>query len=286
MAQRRTLGSGPCATSYTALVIGRRTGSSGPPVIKLYGERNTGTNYVGSLLRANTACELLPGTVPPTFNRIRRRVTDSDAVIDLWFAATGYRNLGWKHRRVDVDELRRRRVTGRVHFVVTTKNPYSWLVSLQRRPYHRRGGAGDVSIRALATEPWRTRRCETGPDVYDNAVRMWNDKAAAYLELAEALPTTVVRYEDLVADPSSEVARIVAETGLRLLDDRVWNVERGTKRDGRSYAEYREYYGEERWRDVLTRQDIEAINASLDPVVASAHGYRLLAPEAAGARGH
>jgi hypothetical protein len=260
--------------------VDRRRGTrSRRRVVKLYGERNTGTNYLAGLLLSNAEVELLAGTPPPTLNRVRRRVTDSHAVLDLWFALTEHRNLGWKHRRVDVDALRRRRRAGRAHFVVTVKNPYSWLVSLQRRPYHR-AGSGDGSLVALATEPWPTQRREGGPPVYDNAVRMWCDKAASHLALGTAFPTTIVRYEDLVDDPSGVTRRICDEAGLALLDDRVWNTERSTKRDGKTYEDYRDYYGCERWREVLGPEDIAAINRSLDADVMDALGYTILTPHA------
>lgn len=108
--------------------------------IKLYGERNTGTNYLDEVLALNFDAERLRGGAPAEINKQKRPQAAKEALRDEHDAATYAVTLGWKHREVDPDSLARLAPPGGSIFVVTlTKNPYSWLLSLKKRPYHYRG---------------------------------------------------------------------------------------------------------------------------------------------------
>ncbi|NPA93438.1 MAG: hypothetical protein GXO56_07140, partial [Chloroflexi bacterium] len=66
-----------------------------PSVLKIYGERNTGTNYLSQLVALNLPqVRLLPGVVPRWLQLFFPR---AEAPRDLYFQWTFKRNLGWKH---------------------------------------------------------------------------------------------------------------------------------------------------------------------------------------------
>ena len=79
--------------------------------VKIYGERNTNTNYLGELIRLNLDVSELPGVVPRKMRRLQTRLPAKNFLRDAYFAATYAKNLGWKHSMVkDVDYLKQLRV--------------------------------------------------------------------------------------------------------------------------------------------------------------------------------
>jgi hypothetical protein len=232
-------------------------------VIKVYGERNTGTNYLVELCRLNLDCEVLEGTLPRGLRRAQNVAPGHDAIRDLYFAVSFPWQLGWKHREVDIDGLRQRRRAQAAHFVVTTKNPYAWLVSTARRPHHLPVEQG-CDVVTLCRTPLPTQRREGGPDAYQNAVDMWNRKTRAQLALRDAFSTTVARYEDVLMAPDNAVRQISVNSGIDLIGGGFTNVSNSTKQSGKTFTDYRDYYGAERWRDELDPSVTDEINELLD----------------------
>jgi hypothetical protein len=108
-------------------------------LIKIYGERNTNTNYLGELISLNLDVAEVLGVVPQSMRRIQTRLPVKNALRDIYFQFTYARNLGWKHAKVeDPAHIRKYSLVknNEVRFITLTKNPYSWLLSLFRRPYH------------------------------------------------------------------------------------------------------------------------------------------------------
>lgn len=253
--------------------------------LKVYGERNTGTNYLVDLIALNIPMAMLPGTVPRSVGRLQRLLPGRlqrllpgrEWLRDRYFAANSSVNLGWKHRLVDPHTLATEcpRVD-RIAFVTLTKNPYSWLLSMYRRPYHqhRRGMSLDDFLRA----GWPTVVRESGPPSFASPVELWNRKNAAYLTLAAAYPTVNLRYEDLLADPEGPIRSIrsrfcPAETEVEFHN----SVQATKKKDGqKDFYYYRDYYLQERWRDKLSRDAILYINSKLDASIAERYGYARL----------
>ena len=174
--------------------------------IKLYGERNCGTNYLEQLVGRNLGCTMLRGTLPRIY---RAALGWSEAARDAYFRVTFAHNLGWKHAVAgqvsDLQDLPI--VDDRLLFLTLAKNPYSWLLSLHRRPYQGQPIAG---FGEFIERPWKTVGREAGPPSFANPVEMWNVKNRSYLHLASGLPALTLRYEDLLADPEETIGRIVA----------------------------------------------------------------------------
>jgi hypothetical protein len=161
-------------------------------------------------------------------------------------------------------------------FVTTTKNPYSWLLSLYRRPYHLAGDA-PPSFETFLTRPWPTIRREQTRDHFDSPVDLWNIKNASYLALTEGFEVEQIRYEDLLEDPAAILDSLATRLDLERPSSGFVNVEESTKSErNREFAHYRDYYLNERWRTELSQAALELIDERLDERVLAAFGYERL----------
>jgi len=249
--------------------------------IKLYGERNTGTNYLRHLIRLNLQAAIVPGVEPAwiwNWFRGQNQGWLYEQAANLFFALTFSRNLGWKHTLVPSPETLSRTVPCRrgICFVTVTKNPYSWLLSLYDRPYDCIRRSADFT--EFLTTPWQTRHREHAPREFPSPVALWNEKNRAYLALGARWPTLNLKYEELLAAPEASVNQIARLSGAQRRPGAFLNRDRTTKKNSSwRYAEYRDYYLQEKWRKRLTRDSISLINARLDEEVLTSYGYEKLA---------
>ena len=247
--------------------------------ITLYGERNTGSRYLNRLLELNLEAACLEGTAPRWVALLNSASPDSRNLLDWYFSRTFAQNLGWKHSQVQVGRLLDLGGAIRgVHFVTLIKNPYSWLLSLAKRPYHRKPAAGndDSDLESLLLTQWATVGRDNGPPAYRDAIDLWNSKVRSYIELAERLPTTFLTYEDLVADPAAALKKIKADSADEWSGSDFQDLQQSTKEKGKDSSFYRRYYGEELWREQLNPRVIGLINERLDPALMALFGYRIL----------
>ena len=283
-------------------------------ILKIYGERNTGTNYLIQLLGRHIdfieekgSAYLLASTKPTV------DLDETDG-------------LGWKHRLISAEYLRERGVKRESILIITlTKNPYSWLLSLHKRPYSRLAVRTKVVARKTAGIPvfqqWiekgffrilkrlgrvglllRSRFpqwCEyTKLSFYDftrntwfsefhsepskaskNPVKLWNEKNKAYMELAEHYDVMLLTYEELLAFPEATLRKITERLGCKI--DNFCNLSQSAKNEdkennARNHEYYKDYYLNERWRSRLSKKEIRWISSQLDPLVMKSFGYQLL----------
>ncbi|MCT4555900.1 MAG: hypothetical protein N4A53_14525 [Pelagimonas sp.] len=255
--------------------------------IKIYGERNTGTNYITRLLERNYDLRLLPGDVPrPFWNKraigLLRRIHRPWGLIvnnrtaDAWFLNNFNGSLGWKHSLPPVDRIAQ--IAGPdLGIVGLTKNPYSWLLSMYRRPYQNFAPA--ESFEAFVTAPYPTVPRELMTEQGLTPVQLWCAKARGYLALQKALPqqVAVLRYEDFLADEDAVLSRLETDWSLAPKGARQ-QVSESAKGDKQGYSDYQRYYLEEEWRAKLSDEAVQAITAQLDPDVMAAIGYKALTP--------
>jgi hypothetical protein len=184
---------------------------------------------------------------------------------DFYFRVTFGRNLGWKHAQAKpADELQRYRICSQaLSFLTITKNPYSWLLSLYKRPYHQYWSE-KPDFETFLSRPWLTVGRENGPRAYASPVALWNKKNASFLQLGRHWPTLHIRYEDLLAAPEQIVDRICATFAYRRSAAQFQNYEQSTKDSAKDSAFYRAYYLAEEWRQELPAPAIRLINERLD----------------------
>jgi len=245
------------------------------PTVKIYGERNTGTNYLLKLFRRNLEVDLLRGVVPWY---VRIPFPQSELARDFYFALTSRLNLGWKHclapRPCAVTAMRG--YNDSLLFVTLTKNPYSWLLSLYRHPHHYRSELG--AFQQFLNAPWQTVRRENTVPAYPNPIIMWNEKNSAYLRLNSGMPTANLRYEDLLADPEQSLAQLATRYSIGLSRPHFENVMASTKESesAKDFDYYQEYYLREQWKTELQASALHTINRYLNFDLMSQFGYEKL----------
>jgi len=260
--------------------------------LKIYGERNSGTNFVTRLIRRNFRCELVPGTLAearPGYREIiedelqasiadeGKRILARQLRLDEFFHGNLWATLGWKHCAPPVDTIRTHPDRNETLFVTVTKNPYAWILSLFRRPYENTAIDKANDLSGFINEPWITGSRENTPAYLESPVELWNLKTSGYSRLAKVANTVNVRYEDLLAEPMQF---------LQLIDNyferrqKYFEVpEESTKSSDigvKDFSYYLDYYLQERWRKDLEHKDIVAINQFLDTDIVEQAGYSLL----------
>ena len=250
-----------------------------PIFIKIYGERNTGTHYLEQLIARNLDASILPGAAPAWLRRrFRGHPRLRARIIDAYFYAAFGRNLGWKHMLAPpLWRLERSiRPLGQTHFLFLVKNPYAWLLSLHRHPYHHPNPASDFSVFIRAAWPTLGRE-NVGRKPFPNPVAMWNQKNASYVRLARELQGQIIRYEDLAAEPEA-IIHAIAQAGFDWRRGTFENVWESAKKgeEHRNFAYYRDYYLNERWREALSGEDAQFISQQLDVRILRELGYHCL----------
>jgi len=162
--------------------------------VKVFGERNSGTHYIASLLARNFHCRQLRGTAdlprstllaalkglaPDERLQWRERLTDENIHASL------KDNFGWKHGCVPFNVLKRRdSPAGGILFIVVHKHPADWLKSFFRKPYNSLCPLGKISFSEFIRRPWVASAKENLPHpIAKNPVDLWNTKHRSWLEL-------------------------------------------------------------------------------------------------------
>lgn len=240
--------------------------------VKIYGERNTGTNYLSQLFELNTDVTLLRGT---EIGRVRAR-TESPIVHRTYYFATFPLYLGWKHRVAPSPSTVHRLGHGSTRFVCLVKNPYAWVLSMYRRPYESDPHDGDLRSfieRSWAPLPWENRSSN-----YRNTIELWNAKVSSYFGLIEGCKGEIVRYEDLLIDAEGTFTAVLDRLGIPRGAGAFENVTRGSKRsDSDKTSEYyREYYLNHKWAEEFDDATLARITELLDGSLVDRLGYPLI----------
>jgi hypothetical protein len=201
---------------------------------------------------------------------------DNEAARDLYFRFTYRRNLGWKHAIAPTSQQVQALGMDQVVFVTLTKNPYAWLLSLYRRPYHHRSET--QSLATFVQTAWPTVKRENYAGPCANPVVLWNEKNRSYLNLARSGACACnLRYEDVLRDPASVVTGIAKTYDLPPTQSQFSNVTQSTKGEpGKKFDDYRCYYLQEQWRSKLDAEVLALINIDLDEDVVTRLGYTMI----------
>lgn len=243
--------------------------------IKLFGERNTNTNYMRRLIELNLDVTQLRGFAPPWIGKTQRYIPGREWLVDLYFRCSTQRNLGWKHaclpkpdRLVQISQQHQN-----VAFLTITKNPYSWLLSLHRNPYHCEE-MKELSFIQFLKAPWKTLSREGLNQQTVSAIELWNIKNRSYLSLDEG-NSLQLRTEDLFEKPDVLVDEVATKFGVTRLSDSFIDYVKSTKRTTKDKAYYQDYYLNERWSTELSAEAYEVINATVDQDLMQHFGYKL-----------
>lgn len=250
--------------------------------IKVFGERNTGTNYFQKIIELNLDIKVLRGVVPKTILVITRNLLPKfldEKIRDLYFHLTIRNNLGWKHSYIEKNLLKKNKVIpGKVCFITITKNPYSWLLSLYDRPYHQKMVQNRDFIGFLQS-PWQT----VGRENYfknelQSPIDLWNMKNASYIDGLSGYSVLHLRYEDILENPAKIIGDIHKKFMIPLKQERFINFLESTKNDRMDHSDYREYYLLEKWKNHLTPNAIKVINKRISFELMTYFNYELIDP--------
>ena len=249
--------------------------------LKIYGERNTGTNYIEKLILSNTNMFKLRGTVPKNIGKVFLKMDMlhflhpiSEFLRDLYFAKSFCSNLGWKHMEVDYKSLSDCSNFNDTVFVCVVKNPYSWSLSLYDKPYHTYEYKN--SFDTFLKMKWRTvGREHANKKYYSNVIDMWNKKVNSYFELNNNYDKVIIiKYEDILNSPNliyTHLKNFNVE-----LSSSLTNIEESTKENEKNNTYYKDYYLNEKWKEKLSVESIETINNDLNFELLEKLGYEKL----------
>ncbi len=254
--------------------------------IKVFGERNTGTRAVTKMLRPmpHVSAALPGGPIRSTrLDALEKRIRASlqghwlrmylDAVMDERRNLAG--GIGaWKHAAPQFDDSFER---ARAHIVFMVRDPYSWMVSFARRPYHIRASRR-YALEDFIDTPWLTIGRDRLQSVLESPLDLWNLKLQAYgrFQAQSTRPCAVIRFEDFVRDPVAELGATLRDFGIPT--DGLALIERSTKDEGLSHDEIRSYYQNDSWQMRLTQKSVTLINRFIDWEVAEKFGYAPMDP--------
>lgn len=217
--------------------------------LKIYGERNTGSNYLEHLCDANfVVCRLRgdSGVLWETGTRLLGTL-DADqshalqqAIHDIEMQRMLRSDFGWKHAAPPVDVILEQPHALQTVFLIITKHPYSWAQSLFRQPYSFRPTETEFSRFLRSGFPTSFSDClrTTGPVT---PLTMFRRKALGYAELMRSgLCVRHIRYEDLLTDGRGQLEAllpILVQRGTEFVD-----IENDVKGSGRTRDDFtREY---------------------------------------------
>jgi len=252
--------------------------------VKIYGERNTGTTYLAKLINENIECKIIKSRPPFWLRKIQKMIPNNNEILrDLYFSIKK-NNLGWKHAFVDESILEYTNINRKDLFIVTiTKNPYSWLLSMFRRPYHSTFDAKkygrEQTFEEFLLQEWTCLKRENSPrNSLQNPIELWNLKNNAYIKLSEHAnyKVTNIKYENILMDYKKILIELTNSANLKLARCEVRNVVKSVKGDVQKFCDYKKYYLNEEWRVKITNHQYEIINRHLDPLIMEAFKYKII----------
>ena len=244
--------------------------------IKIYGERNTNTNYISKLIQKNLYVDEISGVVPEYIDKIQKNMIGNELLRDLYFYFTYEINLGWKHSCVrSLDEISKCRIMkDEILFLTITKNPYSWLLSLYRRPYHQYGKKKS-SFESFLESPWKTVARDNCNRILECPIELWNIKNRSYFNL-KSLNCISITTESIFANPEKIINEISDIFFVKKKMNKFSNVSESTKENGKNFSFYRDYYLNEKWKEEISQSAISIINRSIDKNLMNQFGYEIL----------
>lgn len=237
--------------------------------VKIFGERNTGTNALSQFIAQNSKSLLLPGVfshLPKADISVlsQKGRGEREQLIDLAFSHQPP-TFQWKHcatNFTDEDLARFSKCTT----LVLIRNPVSWCLALWKKPYNRLIEPPE-SFDEFVNLKWKTVGRErlnlkelSPPDLI-------NLKMSYYKEFVSrgqknGLLMKVLHFESLVCSPLSVWMNIKAN--LSNPKENPALIERSTKDPSKNLQFYQVYYGEEKWRSEISENTYNLLEKSID----------------------
>ena len=255
--------------------------------LKVFGERNTGTNFVETLLKRNVECKVVSGNLNRYYSwrfTLAKKLLSPDRAFayventrDKIFTKRFALDGGWKHARTPNFPDGIDAYPEGMGLIAVTKNPYAWLLSFHRRPYLGREHTllNPLPFSEFIRKPWQTVGRECAQSSYETPIHLWNDKVEAYFRLPKYAPTLIQQYEHIISDIPQFLSAVSTtfKSTLAVNPDIPMD---SSKKDGRTTQDIIAYYRENQWRSSISDDDIAYINDNLDAQTMEKIGYKVL----------
>lgn len=254
--------------------------------VQIFGERNTGTNWIQRIIANNYDVHILKSDeemavvkkLEQEARNIYRnplcRMEYNESLRDLHWQKYNDISFGWKHGRPNLPFISSSAIKNRVLFVCIIRNPYHWLLSLYKRPYHMLGEIikdESLTFSKFIRRPWATRNREFTNKVLKNPIELWNTKVQSYFELLDVTPHVLItKYEDFLLDPSA--TKMLDSFLIRTTHDLAVH-NNSTKGDAKTYQDYKNQFLTKKIPEMISKEDIEFINLELDRTLMDKIGY-------------
>jgi hypothetical protein len=249
--------------------------------VKIFGERNTGTNASSRIIEGNSDARCLPATsgdLNPLLGRIGNTAwlpgkKIRERLLDSIFEGKGPL-CAWKHCATNFADAA---PFDGVLVLFTVRHPASWLVSLFNRPYQRLERTPSTLAEFLNSK-WETAGREQLGRASFRPLDLLQVKLDSYFSFAGRLAERGIahhflRFEDIVLNQQAIYSSIAPD--LENARTNFHELRTSTKDRSKTLDDYRDYYGNERWREALN--ELEAsINAQIDWRKFARFGYRPL----------
>lgn len=260
--------------------------------VKVFGERNTGTHFLNAFLRCNTDLEVLehgansrPTERATAILRCHRLARNSEEtryilerMIDAERIAEYSLTFGWKHAAVNLKRLQLSPLFEDTQFIFLVRNPWRFLCSLHRNPYHLIPRPQSDFLSFLMSPFVATERDGFEDCFVASPVDFWNRKVGSYLEVVDQqCSCLLVRYEDLVLQPAKILAKLSAVCNISAELTIPERVSPSWKQGQHSYAEYQEEVITYDPREQLGETVFRVINERLNPELIERTGYASMA---------
>ena len=241
--------------------------------VKIFGERHTNTNYLQQLITLNLEVTQLPGVAPKHLRTLERWLPFAN-FRDNYFDKHFHKHLGWKHACVDNQRLQQSDIFKQCLFLTLTKNPYAWLVSLHRRPYHYLDTITGTNFKDFLQTPWQLLPREQITEQSLTPIELWNKKNYSYLSLASQY-TLNLTSEALLEKPE-QVVQHISERICLPLKGSFQDITQSTKKTTKDRAFYKDYYLNQRWLSEYTEETLAIVNTSIDKELMQHFGYSII----------
>jgi len=252
--------------------------------VKIFGERNTGTNALARIIEANSAARCLPAT-SGELNPLLGRIGNSEwlpgkrmreRLLDSVFEGKGPL-CAWKHCATNFPDAA---PFDGVLVLFTVRHPASWLASLFKRPYQLLERQ-PATLAEFLDSKWETVGRERLGRASFRPLELLQAKLDSYSSFADKLSERgiahrFVRFEDIVLNQAELYSTIGPELENARAD--FHELETSTKDRSKTLDDYRDYYGNERWRDALAGLEV-SIDTQVDWGKFERFGYRPLSAE-------
>ena len=259
--------------------------------IKIFGERNTGTNALTQIIEKHSASRVFPnlwddnkrarrkkkylnkflrgiGVNKTVRNRAKERAIDK-----IFFGQPAC--LAWKHCATHFNDISSLEHSSIIFLV---RNPISWAWSLYKNPYHLIGSPPKTFWEFLSRD-WELCQRDNLPFKTLKPHALYEEKLKSYLSFWTQLEHrkiaySVIKFEDLVINQKEVFTKI--SPLLKGPEEAFEPLQSSTKSSHKDLNYYIDYYGRELWRDEIGNEgEIRFISEHISSTVLKRFGYQI-----------